>query len=274
MKRFWALLLVHLLLLSGCAVMDFGEATPHTDEKPALEQKENEEKADAKKPDQDDPYLDLPPEKIEKDKNITYAQRAEFFDFAQKYRLDHIPGIYKGEYLYPSYLANYVGYVYYKELEVVGVDQYRIPGTLVAKVASEWFGLEAAEYNKDQIWRKPNDLLVMAELVSYQETQVEGKTVVTAKFFAHRFNELDYIDDPQNQGFSYFPGMKDYDENSIKAYELAKKEGSDFYSAAKKLVLNGVLNDNKNGHLCEVTYETIDGKTPSRLYIREFEYAE
>ncbi len=275
MKRFWALLLVHLLLLSGCAVMDFGEATPHTDEKPALEQKENEEKADAKKPDQEEPFLDLPPEKIEKDKNITYAQRAEFFDLAQKYRFDRVPGLYEGETLYFSYLATYAGFIIDRsELQKIDGGGYRIPGEKTAQIASDLFGLDGAQYNRDYEWHTPNDLHLMAELVSYQKEQVDGKTVVTAKFFAHRFNELDYIDDPQNQGFSYFPGMKDYDENSIKAYELAKKEGSDFYSAAKKLVLNGVLNDNKNGHLCEVTYETIDGKTPSRLYIREFEYAE
>lgn len=271
MKRLWVLLLVFLLLLTGCGVMDFGDATPHLDEKPSLG-KEDSSTVDTQKTEKpaDDPLLNTEPEKIEKDKNITYAQKAEFFDLAQKYRFDHVPALYEGETLYQSYLANYVGFIIDRgELQKTENGGYLIPGEKTAQIASELFGLDGSLYNKDYEWRTPKDLHLMAELISYQEEQVDGKTVVTAKFYKHYFSELNYIEDPLNQGFSYFPGLKEYDENSIKAYELAKKEGSDFYSAAKKLVLNGVLNDSGNGYLCEVTYETVDGKTPSRIYIRE-----
>ncbi len=275
MKRLWALLLVFLLLLTGCAAMDFGEAAPHADEKPSLE-KEDSATVDKQKTEKpvEDPLLNTEPEKIEKDKNITYAQRVEFFDLAQKYRFDRVPAIYEGETLYSSYLSTYVGFIIDRSTLQKVDGAYLIPGEKTAQIATDLFGLDGSLYNKDYEWRTPNDLHLMAELVSYQEEQVDGKRVVTAKFFSHRFNELDFIEDPENQGFSYFPGMKDYDENSIKAYELAKKEGTDFYSAAKKLVLNGVLNDHKNGHLCTVTYETVDGKTPSKIYIRENKYAE
>lgn len=269
MKRLWALLLVFLLLLTGCAVMDFGDATPHADEKPSFQEEQQQAGTQKTKKPVDDPLLNPEPEKIEKDKNITYAQKAEFFDLAQKYRFDRVPALYEGETLYQSYLATYVGFIIDRNALQKVEGTYLIPGEKTAQIATDLFGMDGSLYNKDFEWRTPNDLHLMAELVSYQEEQVDGKTVVTAKFYCHQFNELDYIEYPEDHGFSYFPGMKDYDENSVKAYELAKKEGSDFYSAAKKLVLNGVLNDSGNGRLCEITYETVDGKTPSKIYIRK-----
>ncbi len=225
MKRIIAILLMLLMLLSGCAKPD----QPRQDAGVSLEQQSENQETPA------DPKLD--PQW--KDPSITDAQRRWFFDLVKEYRID---AMYDFDAEHPMELDWFKYYCAYfvKEEDKTYVDMgVSYSGKAVEEIA-ERFGVTYGLADDDQVFVKAGSLLdyPFAELIQYKKEVVDGKTLITARCINYGFDR--YNGDDVVESRMTFPNDR-------------------------AMVLKGEVRGFQRYEVTDVAFYTEDGKTPSQF---------
>ena len=237
MKKIIALLLMLLLILTGCAkpnetVQDAGASQ----DQHASEQEQGFENPE------EEPHVDPKLDPQWKDPSITDEQRRWFFDFAKEYRID---AMYDFDQEHPMELDWFKFYCAYfvKEEDKTYVNMgVNYSGKAVEEIA-ERFGVTYGLADDDQVFIKSGSLLDIpfAELIQYREEVVDGKTLVTARCINYGFNR--YIGDDAVESRATYPAdyamvlkgeVKGFDRYSIidvSFYTEDEKMPSQFVSA-------------------------------------------
>lgn len=278
MKRLLALLLVGLLLLCGCAIGAPGDAYVDqevtNDEPPEEEEEEFHGPisfSEAMKEGNGSSYdgIEITPPKIvaiPKQEGITKEQRAFFFDFVQTYRVDAMPDFENTAKLKAEDLKWLVANLCRDELSKDENGRTTIPGSVLSRVAAEYFGISKPEFEQDQSLGDGSFLSIpMVELIYYKEEQIDGKAIITARVFDHCPDEYNYAEDPENEEVYYY-GDRDYSEKSLEIFARKKKDQCSFYQATKNMILEGYWTEASYGKIyIEFQYEADADQNPIKF---------
>ncbi|MBR2013565.1 MAG: hypothetical protein IJ995_05070 [Clostridia bacterium] len=240
MKRIIAVLLMLMLVLSGCAKPDQPQQEAGaTQDQPASEQEQGLENPE------EEPHVDPKIDPQWKDPSITDEQRRWFFDLVKGYRVD---AMYDFDAEHPMELDWFKYYCAYfvKEEDKTYVDMgVSYSGKAVEGIA-ERFGVTYGLADDDQVFVKAGSLLdaPFAELIQYKEEVVDGKTLITARCINYGFNR--YIGDDRVESRATYP-------------------------ADRAMVLKGEVKGFDRYSIIDVAFYTEDGKTPSQ-FVSAMEY--
>lgn len=254
MKRLLALLLIFLLLLCGCAQINDGNA--YVDQLVTNEEPQEDENAfhgkisfsEAMKEGNGSSYDGIEIKQptivaIPKQKEITKEQREFFFDFVQTYRVDAMPDFENVAELGAEDLKWFIANLCRDELSKDENGRTTIPGSVLSRVATEYFGSSKPEFEQDLSLGGGSFLSIpMVELIYYKEEQIDGKTIITARVFDHCPDEYSHAEDPENEEVYYY-GDRDYSEKSLEIFARKKKDQCSFYQATRNMILEGYWSD-------------------------------
>ena len=278
MKRLLALLLVFLLLLCGCAQINIGDAYVEqvvtNDETPEEDEKEFQGPisfSEAMKEGNGSSYdgIEIKPPKIvaiPKQEGITIEQREVFFDFVQTHRVDAMPDFENAAALTAQDLKWFVANLCRNELFKDENGQSTIPGAVLSRVASEYFGLTGAEYEQDLSLSGGSFRSVpMVELIYYKEEVINDKMIITARVFDHCPDEYSHAENPEKEEvYSY--SNRDYSEKSLEIFARKKKDQCSFYQATKNMILEGYWSEASSGNsYIEFQYEADADQNPIKF---------
>ncbi len=230
MKRIIAVLLMLLLILSGCAKPDHPQQDEGVlQEQPASDQGTENPETPA------DPKIDP----RWKDPSISDEQRRWFFDLVKEYRID---AMYDFDAEHPMELELFKYYCAYfvKEEDKTYVNMgVNYSGKAVEEIA-ERFGVTYGLADDDQVFVKAGSLLDIpfAEIIQYKKEEVDGKTLITARCI--------------NYGFDRYNG-DDVVESRMT------------FPADRAMVLKGEVQGFQFYEVIDVAFYSEDGKTPTQF---------
>lgn len=225
MKKWFAILAVLVLLLSGCA-----KAEPQPEEQPQTPVEEDQVVIE-----------ELPePEPIlaEKDSTITDEQRKLFFDLVKEYRVDAMPEFSPGNPIELNWLKYYCAYFVEEDEKTFVSGGVNYTGAAVERIAKR-FGMSYGLKDDDQVFVTGSLMPTpFAELIQYKEESVEGQTLVTARCVNYQFSEYNYNDYP---------------------------EGELTYPKHRSMVIGGKASGYEYYEIIDFSFYTEDGKTPTQF---------
>jgi hypothetical protein len=234
MKKWFAILAVLVLLLSGCAKADLqpGEQpqNPVEEDQVVIEK-----------------LPELEPILAEKDSTITDEQRKLFFDLVKEYRVDAMPEFSSGNPIELNWLKYYCAYFVEEDEKTFVSGGVNYTGAAVERIAKR-FGISYGLKDDDQVFVKAGSLMStpFAELIQYKEELAEGKTLVTARCVNYQFSEYNYNDYP---------------------------EGELTYPKHRSMVIGGKASGYEYYEIIDFSFYTEDGKTPSQ-FVSHMRYLE
>ncbi len=234
MKKIIALLLMLILILSGCA----------KPEEPVQDQLASDQGQEFENPDEE-PHADPKIDPQWKDPSITDEQRRWFFDLVKEYRID---AMYDFDAEHPMELD---WFKYYCSYFVKDEDKRQENGKLFYKgraveEIAKWFGMSYGLKDEEGVTLKVGSLLddPFAELIQYKEEKVDGKTLITARCINYGFDR--------------------YMSNDRVESELN-------YPTDRAMVLKGEVQGFQRYYVTDVAFYTEDGKTPTQfIYAKDY----
>ncbi|MBQ7035733.1 MAG: hypothetical protein IJN34_08360 [Clostridia bacterium] len=173
MKKWIAMILMGLILLSGCA-------------------KPNQPEPPKEEPNQ----TSASPIKGEwKDASITDEQRKQFFNLVKEYRVDGMYEFGPNQPMELDYFKYYCAYFISEEDKTYSNGGVNYTGKAVENLAKR-FGTTYSLKEEDRVFVRAASLrdTPFAELIRYKKETVGGKELVTARCINYQFNEYLYND--------------------------------------------------------------------------------
>lgn len=245
MKKIIAVLLMLLLILSGCAKPNEpSQDAGALQEQSALEQ-ETETLENSENP---ETHVDPKIDPQWKDPSITDEQRRWFFDFAKEYRIDAMSlyGFEPGKPMELEWFKYYCEY-FVKEEDKTYVDMgVNYSGKAIEEIAKKWFGVTYGLADDDQVFIKSGSLLdtPLVELIQYRKEEVDGKNLITTRCISYNFDRYNYDD---------------------------KVESRATYPSDRAMILKGEVKGFDSYSIIDVSFYSEDGKTPSQ-FVSAMEY--
>lgn len=236
MKRIIAVLLMLLLIVSGCAKLN----QPQQDAGLSQEQSASDQGTE-----NTDPPADPKIDPQWKDPSITDEQRRWFFDLVKEYRID---AMYEFDAEHPmdlEWFKYYCAYFIGEEDTAYENGKVIYKGKDVEKIAKR-FGITYGLADDEQVITKAGSLLddPFAELIQYKEEKVDGKTLITARCINYGFDRYMYND---------------------------RVESELTFPADRAMVLKGEVQGFQSYDVIDVAFYTEDGKTPSQfIYAKDY----
>lgn len=203
--RLLSWMMVLLMLLSACARPNAEEEK--TDVEPPVQSetgaaKEHRLKSEWKSP------------------AITNAQRKEFYEWVVDYRMDAVPEFKAGETIDLDWMKYYcIHFIEEKDREYVSGGT-NFSGPDIEKIANDRFGMSYGLKEGDVVFMKAEGgrSEPMVELIGYKTKNVDGKTLVTARYVEYFWNEYANYTYPSDNP-NYPRHRKEIFEGSLSDYD-------------------------------------------------------